>query len=89
MFNRDIILRDMKDSVIEIFFKDFDGHKLPSLRCTHRPDLLPKTFVNEQHLMEEFHNKNSNHIATWNVVGKAWASFDVSTIQYIQVVDNY
>jgi hypothetical protein len=89
MFNRDIILKDMKDSVMEIFFKDVDGHKISSLRCTHRPDLLPKTFVNEQHLMEDFHNQNPNHIATWNVIHRTWSTFDISNVQYTQVVDNY
>lgn len=89
MFDRNIILKDMKDSVIELFFKDVEGRKVPSLRCTHRPDLLPKTFVNEQHLMDDFHNQNPNYIATWDVIGKAWSTVDISKIQYIQVVDNY
>ena len=89
MFQRDIVLADMKESVVEIFFKDVEGRRVPSLRCTHRMDLLPKSFVTEQHLMEDFHNQNPNYIATWDVIGKCWTSFDMSKIQYIQVVDNY
>ncbi len=89
MYERDIILQDLKQSVIEFFFKDFGGNKFPSIKCTHRPELMPKSFINEQHLMDQFHNENPNTIAAWNIDARTWSSIDINNVQYTQVVDTY
>jgi hypothetical protein len=91
MFNRDLILSDLRQHVIEVTFKKVDG-STRVMRCTLVPDHLPATFnesVEEQNQEKEFHQKNANVIAAWDVQKGGWRSFRVDSVEYLQVIDGY
>lgn len=89
MFERDQILRDLREYVLEVQFDKVDGTNRV-MRCTLRPDLLPPSYVNEINEEKKFHKENENVVAAWDVVKAGWRSFRIDNIQYIQNVnDNY
>jgi hypothetical protein len=91
MYQRDIILTDLRENVIEVTFTKVNGEQRV-MRCTLRTDLLPKTFVenvNEQKEEKEFHQKNPDVIASWDVQKGGWRSFKVDSVEYLQIIDGY
>ena len=46
MFDRDTILKDLRQYVIEVHFTKVNGEQRV-MRCTLRPDLLPKSYIND------------------------------------------
>lgn len=89
MFNRDMILKDLREYVIEITFTKVNGEQR-NMRCTLRPDLLPETYINEAAEEKAFHRVNPDTIAAWDMQKGGWRSFRVDSVSYIQNVnDNY
>lgn len=91
MYNRDTILSDLRQHVVEVTFKKVDGTPRV-MRCTLAPRHLPPTFnesVEEQTQEKEFHQKNENVIAAWDVQKGGWRSFRVDSVEYLQVIDGY
>jgi hypothetical protein len=87
--NRDEILKDLRNYVIEVHFDKVNGeHRV--MRCTLRADLLPPSYnndINEQKQEQEFHQQNPEVIAAWDVQKGGWRSFRVDNVKYIQNVN--
>jgi hypothetical protein len=85
MYDRDTILKDLRQSVIEVIFTKANGEQR-IMHCSLRPELLPETY--KQDITEErnFHQKNPEVIAAWDVQKGGWRSFRIDTIAYIQNV---
>ena len=88
LFERDVVLNDLRNNVVEVTFTKVNGEERV-MRCTLRPDLLPKTFNEEKEQEENFHRENKNAIAAWDVQKGGWRSFRIDSVSYLQVVDNY
>ena len=88
--NRDTIIKDLKESVIEIFF--LPETRFAPLRVTLRYDLLPKSVANDPEQINEietFHRLHLNFIAAWNVQKHQWVHIPIDGIQYLQMLDGY
>ena len=89
MYDRDTILTDLRQYVIEVHFTKVNGDNRV-MRCTLRPDLLPENYINEAAEEKAFHRVNPEVIAAWDVQKGGWRSFRVDTIDYLQNVnENY
>lgn len=89
MYDRDTILTDLRQYVIEVHFTKVNGDNRV-MRCTLRPDLLPENYINEAAEEKAFHRVNPEVIAAWDVQKGGWRSFRVDTIGYLQNVnENY
>lgn len=87
-YNRDEILKDLKNHVTEVTFTKVDGTDRV-MRCTLMNNMLPPRY-DENHL-DEMHKKKENleTIVVWDVVKKGWRSFRVDNVEWIQVLDNF
>ena len=89
MFERDTILKDLREYVIEVTFTKVNGEQR-NMRCTLRPDLLPPNYVNEISEEKKYHQTNPDVIAAWDVQKGGWRSFRIDSVTYIQNVnENY
>jgi hypothetical protein len=91
MFDRDTVLKDLRQYVVEVTFKKVDGSPRV-MRCTLAPQHLPKSYnesVEEQNNEKEFHQRNDNVIAAWDIQKGGWRSFRVDSVEYLQVIDGY
>lgn len=89
MVDRDTILKDLREYVIEVTFTKVNGENRV-MRCTLRPDLLPENYINEAAEEKAFHQTNPDVIAAWDVVKGGWRSFRVDSVSYVQNVnENY
>lgn len=87
-YNRDILLSDLRENAIEVFFTSPNGLK-QAIRCSLRPDLLPATYIVEKQTEKEFHETNLDMIAAWNLQKGGWVQMNINTIEYVQILDNY
>jgi hypothetical protein len=85
MFNRDTILKDLRQNVIEVTFTKMNGENR-IMRCSLRPDILPPSYIEEQTKENTFHKENPEVIAAWDVQKMAWRSFRVDSVSYIEDV---
>jgi hypothetical protein len=85
MYNRDQLLKDLREFVIEVTFNKVNGDQR-QLRCTLDPSYLPPNY-NSEHL-EEQHRKPENLgvIAAWDVQANGWRSFRIENVTYVQTV---
>lgn len=89
VLNRDKILEDLRHYVIEVSFIKVDG-TLRNMRCTLDPRHLPPQYLKEGKDEEtEFHQKNPDVIACWDVQNGGWRSFRIDSVQYVQIIDGY
>lgn len=91
MFQRDTILKNLRSNVLEVSFTKVNGEDR-QMRCTLLPRLLPESYridPTEQEGEKDFHQKNPEVIACWDVVKGGWRSFRIDSIIYIQVHDSY
>ena len=88
LYSRDNILLDLRQNVIEVTFNKINGEQR-QMRCTLKPEHLPPGYVNEQVEELEFHNKNPELIAAWDIQKGGWRSFYVQNVTYVQMVDGY
>jgi len=89
MVDRDTILKDLREYVIEVTFTKVNGENRV-MRCTLRPDLLPENYINEAAEEKTFHQTNPDVIAAWDVQKGGWRSFRVDSVGYLQNVnENY
>jgi hypothetical protein len=87
-YNRDELLADLKENVVEVTFKKLDGDTR-IMKCTLMNNMLPRNY-NPDH-MHEMHHKEENKavIAAWDIVKGGWRSFHVENVEYAQVLDNF
>lgn len=89
MYERDTILKDLREHVIEVHFQKVNGEERV-MRCTLRRDLLPPQKEEDVKEEKKFHSENTDVIAAWDVQKGGWRSFRVDSVTIIQDVnDNY
>ena len=88
MLDRNTLLKDLRESVIEVLFTKVNGEER-IMRCTLRKDMLPPNYVTEEAQEKDFHQKNPDTIAAWDVDKGGWRSFRIDSVQYVQVKDGY
>lgn len=91
MYSRDQLLSDLRENVIEVHFKKVNGEHR-AMRCTLQERLLPPSYVNndsEKQEEKDFHGKNPEVLAVWDVQKNAWRSFRIESVNYCQVIDGY
>lgn len=91
MYQRDVLLNDLRKNVIEVTFTKTNGEQRV-MRCTLMENMLPtayKTNPDEKANESDFHQKNNNVIAAWDVQAGGWRSFRTDNIAYVQVIDSY
>lgn len=88
IYERDTLLKDLRENAMALYFTDTAGNK-HEIRCTLMPDHLPKTYINEMEDERKYHNDNPNMIAAWNISKGMWVNFDVSHVNYVQIIDSY
>lgn len=86
MYNRDDVLKDLRNSIIEVTFTKVNGDQR-IMRCTLMPKYLPKSYLEEKEQETNFHNENPNVIAAWDVQKKGWRSFRMDSVEYLQIID--
>jgi len=90
MYKRDDILKDLKQSVIEVTFTKVNGQKRV-LRCSLDPRYLPAIKPEQLSHLDEEHKKKENKdtIVCWDVHNGGWRSFRVDSIEYVQEIEGY
>jgi hypothetical protein len=87
-YERDALLKDLKQSVIEVTFTKVNGDKR-IMRCTldqrHIPTPVDVKHLDEQHSRKE----NKDVIAVWDMHANGWRSFRVDSVQYVQEIGGY
>jgi hypothetical protein len=53
------------------------------------PELLPPNYVNEQAEEKDFHDKNQEVLAVWDVMKGGWRSFRIDSVEYVEILDPY
>ena len=87
-YDRDKIIADLKDHVMEVAFNKVNGERR-LMRCTLDSRVIPQN-VDYNHLDEQHSRKeNKNVIACWDVQANGWRSFRIDSVEYIQEVDGY
>ena len=91
MYERDTLLNDLRNNVIEVTFTKVNGEQR-IMRCTLKKEHLPESYrvsEDEQKSENEYHQKNPEVIACWDVQSGGWRSFRVDSVTYAQVIDSY
>jgi len=88
IFQRDLLLKDLRENVIEVIFTKVNGDKR-TMHCTLKKNYLPESYANDEKEEKEFHDVNLDSLAVWDVQNRGWRSFKISTIEYVQILDNY
>lgn len=83
MFIRNNLLKEMRQSVIDVTVSTGNGGHTTG-RFTLRPDLLPPNF--DMKIEEDFHEKNANIIAAWNVRSGGWYHINIDDVKLTQDV---
>ena len=89
-YQRDALLKDLKQAVVEITFTKVNGQRRV-MRCTLDSRYMP-VMKEEQHKhLDEQHQREENKevIACWDVHNKGWRSFRVDSVEYVQEIDGY
>ncbi len=85
MYQRDNLLNDLRKFVIEVVFTKVNGEQRV-MHCSLRPDLLPETYKTDITEEKDFHQKNADVIAAWDVQKGGWRSFRIDSVTYVQDV---
>jgi len=91
LYQRDPVLKDLRERVMEVHFVKANGEQR-IMRCTLQKHLLPETYrasYDEQKEEREFHQKNSDVIAAWDVQEGGWRSFRIDSVFYTQAVQEH
>jgi hypothetical protein len=88
MYQRDILLHDLKENVIDVTFIKANGERRV-MRCTLSPKYLPET--SDMRHLDEQHKKpeNLNTIACWDIQANGWRSFRIDSVEYVEALDGY
>lgn len=91
MYQRDVLLKDLRQNVVEVTFTKVNGDTR-IMRCTLMESMLPATYrenPEEKAGEQDFHQKNQDVIAAWDVRAGGWRSFRIDNVTYVQVIDAY
>ena len=85
VYNRDSLLKDIKQSIIEVTFIKVNGERR-IMRCTLNPRYITAP-VDFNHLEEQHQKKeNTDIIVCWDVNANGWRSFRIDSVEYVQEV---
>jgi len=89
MYERDVILDDLRQNVMRISFTKVNGeHRI--MKCTLRKDLLPATYISEETVERDFHKENKDVISAWDMEKGGWRSFRIDSVLYVEDINgNY
>ncbi len=87
-YKRDTLLRDLRESVIEVFFTKVNGEQRAMI-CTLKPEMLPPSYLEEKEQEKKYHKENKDVIAAWDVQKGGWRSFRIDSVSYVQIKDGY
>jgi len=82
---KEVIVKDLRDYVIEVTFSND-----PTKRLTLKPDLLPPSY--EQDIKKDetsFNSELNEYVIAWDVRLNQWKKFDLNTVKYLQIIDSY
>ena len=88
MYDRDTVLKDLRNHVLEVTFTKVDGSSRV-MRCTLMPAHLPESYKTDMNEETDFHQKNPDVIACWDIQNGGWRSFRIDSVQYMQIIDAY
>ena len=86
MMNAQEIIKELKESILQVSFDKVDGSSR-SMRCTLRKDFLPPATEEELKEYDEWHIKNPEVVAVWDIEKNGWRSFRVDSVKYVQVIE--
>jgi len=87
-FNRDDVIKGLKEAVCEIHFTKVNGESR-IMRCSLDPRYV-KAPIDVNHLDEQHKRpENKNTVVCWDVVAGGWRSFRIDSVQYMQEIDGY
>lgn len=88
MFERDTLLKDLRENVCEIFVTQNGQQR--AMRCSLKADVLPDSYhQSEASKVKEFHEQNPDLLAVWDMNNNAWRKLHINTVEYVQVVDSF
>lgn len=87
MFDRDTLLKDLRENAIAFFLDTASGRQ--EVRLTLMPKFLPESYLTEMSQEKDFHTANPTMIAAWNILHKGWVVVDVNEVAAVQVLDEY
>ena len=87
-FERDDILRALKQNLCEVRFTKVNGEDR-SMKCTLFPSYLPQN--TDFHHLGEMHEKpeNKNTVVCWDIQANGWRSFRIENVSYVEAIENY
>lgn len=91
MYDRDTLLRDLRSNVIEVHFTKTDGSNRV-MKCTLQTKYLPESFtksLEEQAQEKDFHQRNPEVLAVWDIENNGWRSFRIDSVTYCQLLDSF
>ena len=87
-YERDSLLKDLRENVAEVFFTKVNGEKR-QMKCTLMPQILPQNtdieHLDEQHKRPE----NLSTVVCWDLDKGGWRSFRVEAVEMVQLLDSY
>lgn len=89
VYERDVLLKDLSEHVCQVFFKKV-GESQRVMRCSLSPNALPDSYeLTEAPKVKDFHEKNPDIIAVWDLDNGGWRQFTMENVEYVQVVDTF
>ena len=88
MYERDVVVRDLKSYVIEFNMKSNEGNPI-LFRATLKENMLPENYKDEKHIQEQFHLENPEALLCYAFNQKRWITLNIKDIQYLQIIDAY
>lgn len=88
MYQRDQLLNDLRENVIEVVFTKVNGENR-TMHCTLRKEFLPESYKSDEQEEKKFHTTNPETLAVWDVQNRGWRSFKIDSITYAQIIDGY
>lgn len=84
-YNRDTILADLRDNVIEVVF-DKVNNQPRIMRCTLQREFLPESY--KEKADTDYHTANPDVLAVWDLDNKGWRAFRIDSVRMIQALDS-
>jgi hypothetical protein len=84
IYDRNTVLSELRENVMEISFDKVNGQPR-ILRCTLMRYFLPENYKEQADV--NFHTKNADILAVWDIDNKGWRAFRVNSVKMVQALD--
>jgi hypothetical protein len=88
MYQRDTLLKELRSNVVEVHFTKVNGESRV-MRATLMEKFLPESHRNEKTEENDFHQRNPNIIACWDITSGGWRTFRIDSVTYCQGVETF